>query len=290
MFASASMRWHLKKIARAGVTLSALTAPRIHVLRGRPRVRVLTYHRFGHTSRDPFCVSPEHFNQQMGHLAARGLAISLDQFERFLAGKLPLPDGAVLVTIDDGFRCTYEHALPILQRWSVPAVAFITPSLIEQTSSGGGWRGQHQPASSYCSWDELRALEAAGVRIGSHAWTHRSLGRMDHTEVEDQVSRSRDTLERHLRQPVRAFAYPFGTRADFNALTKTLLKRSGYAFAFTSQHGAISAGADALELPRIKVEGGEARWIFRALVQGGLDNWRWIDRALWRLQAVDHGN
>jgi hypothetical protein len=65
-----------------------------------------------------------------------------------------------------------------------------------------------------------------------------------------------------------------------------VLSQAGYRTAFTSQHGALRPGLDLLSLPRIKVEGGEPQWIFRALCQGGLDKWRWVDSALWRMQQA----
>jgi hypothetical protein len=88
-----------------------------------------------------------------------------------------------------------------------------------------------------------------------------------------------------LGTPVTSFAYPFGTRADYNEATAALLREAGYTCAFTSQHGAIAPGADPLTLPRVKVEGGEGMWMFQSLTRGGLDGWRWIDRTLWSLQA-----
>ena len=51
-------------------------------------------------------------------------------------------------------------------------------------------------------------------------------------------------------------------------------------------HGAIAPGADPLTLPRVKIEGGEGLWMFRAIVDGGLDAWRWVDRFMWRLQEA----
>jgi hypothetical protein len=111
------------------------------------------------------------------------------------------------------------------------------------------------------------------------------MGKLSVSEVADEVGRSRDVLQQKLGQRVGSFAYPFGTRADFNQSTADILKCNGYTCAFTSQHGAVYSGMEPFSLPRVKVEGGEALWLFRLLVQGGLDGWRWIDKSLWRIQA-----
>jgi peptidoglycan/xylan/chitin deacetylase (PgdA/CDA1 family) len=116
------------------------------------------------------------------------------------------------------------------------------------------------------------------VTIGSHGLTHRSLGAMGPAEIHDEAARSRDTLQARLGCRITSFAYPYGTRADFNTTTANILAAAGYTTAFTSQHGRIIPSADPLELPRIKVEGGEGPWMFRLLCRGATDGWRWVDR------------
>ncbi len=134
--------------------------------------------------------------------------------------------------------------------------------------------------------EELQRLAASGATIGSHAFTHRSLARLPSDTQRAEAEQSRAVLEGLTRRPVTAFAYPFGTRADYDDATSAALRAAGYRFAFTSQHGAVLPGSDRLRLPRVKVEGGESLWMFRAIVHGAMDGWRWVDRWLWRLQAT----
>jgi hypothetical protein len=120
------VRWQLKKISRKSVALFSHATgciPRLNSNLADTRVRVLTYHRFGTAARDPFCVAPGAFEAQIAYLADRKLVISLTQFEEFIAGRGSLPQGAVLITVDDGFRSLYLTALPILRHYDVPAVA-----------------------------------------------------------------------------------------------------------------------------------------------------------------------
>ena len=243
-------------------------------------LRVLTYHRFGDVKHDPFCVSPEDFDAQMAFLARHQLAVSLTQLEKILAGNAPSASNAVLVTIDDGHLSTWSIAMPILKKYRIPAVAFVTPNMI----------GDRQPADSaipegYAGWLELEEMLANGIEVASHSLSHRSLGAMHADEVRDEAILSKAALEDRLGISVRAFAYPYGTLADFNPLTAEILQDSGYAVAFTSQHGVVTSGADPLELPRIKIEGGEPLWMFRLATRGALDQWKWVDRTLWRLQS-----
>jgi peptidoglycan/xylan/chitin deacetylase (PgdA/CDA1 family) len=221
----------------------------------------------------------------MAWLADRRLAVSTADLEAFVAGQKPLAAGSVTVTIDDGCPSVYFAALPVLRRHRIPAVVFLPAGELVAEAAPAAPITDASPGARI-TWKQLDALLEAGLTVGSHSLTHRSLGRMSATEAREQIERSREMLERHTGQSVTTFAYPFGTRADYSPVTAKLLRDAGYRLAFTSQHGAIEAGADPFELPRVKVEGGEGWWMFRGLLAGGMDSWRWVDRTLWRLQAA----
>ena len=281
------VRWHLKKLARKSLAVTSTASAAATPGRGdhAEGVRVLTYHRFGNSRRDPFCVRTEDFACQMELLARLQIAVSLRDVEGFLGGRGALVDGAILVTIDDGCPSMYANALPILQRYRIPAVAFIPAGELTTNGSSPGTAEDEDPEARM-SWHDLDAMVRAGVTVGSHGWTHASLARMPLETAREHAIRSREAIERHTGQVVSAFAYPFGTRADYNEATGDVLRDAGYACAFTSRHGTVRSGAGPFDLPRVKVEGGEALWLFRMLIRGGLDGWEWVDRVLWRLQAA----
>lgn len=278
-----SVRWYVKKSARLvcnyGTGFRGVRALR-RGLRDGPVARVLTYHRFGAAARDPFCVRPADFAAQVKLLADEGRAISLQQLQRFVAGEDAIPDDACLITIDDGLLSTLTEALPVLEHYKVPAVAYVSAALV----------GRDAPAidaERYLSWDELREVAASGlVAIGSHAHTHRSMGLMPLADARVEMTESRRALSENLDTDIPSFAYPFGTRSDFNAATDQALAEAGYAIAFSSIHGVVRTGMAPLSLPRIKVEGGESLQMFATLSRGGMDAWAAVDNTLWRLQRV----
>ena len=280
------LRWYIKKLARVSVALLSWGSGVVALRRwlGRePQVRVLMYHRFRDAPYDPFSVSVTEFTRQMAWLAQQRLAISLDDLQAFLAGDQDVPDGAVLVTVDDGYRDLWTQAVPILQRFDIPAVAFIPTAEVGDLASDG------LPDAQRLTWNEVCALPRYGVTVGSHAREHQSLGSLGRDQVYFQADQSRRELEDHLHTPVASFAYPFGTRADYNETTEEVVGNAGYRYTFTAQHGAIQAGAATYGLPRVKVEGGEGLWMFKLLVKGGLDAWGWLDRFLWRWQQSEAG-
>ena len=79
---------------------------------GYQTVPILCYHRFGNRW-GKLAVTPAAFEAQMEYLARNGYSvISLKQLARFLDGKEALPPKSVVITIDDGYRSTYDIAFP----------------------------------------------------------------------------------------------------------------------------------------------------------------------------------
>ncbi|MBL8268388.1 polysaccharide deacetylase family protein [Steroidobacter sp.] len=123
-------------------------------LKLRDRAVALTYHRVlpAAAQADSFStgaivVTPATFRRHMQLLRRAFNPLTADQFAAALAaGKLP--PRACIVTFDDGWLDNLEHALPILQECSVPAVLFIATDYI---------------GTDRCFWQETlaRALFAA---------------------------------------------------------------------------------------------------------------------------------
>ena len=275
-------RWVAKKIARTAMAIGAWASGALALherMRIGPEVRVLTYHRFGDAVRDPFRVSAAAFEAHVRHLAEHRLALSLAELEQFLRGELAPEPGAALVTIDDGSVSVHRVALPILRHHGVPAVLFTVAGAV------GTGRGPHGRAPERTlDWDELAELGAAGVEIQSHSMTHRSMTKIDPAEAAEEAHASKTLLEARLGREVSSFAYPYGTRADFDETTARILMEAGYRTVFTAQHGPVLLGDDPSRLHRVKIEGGEPTAVFPLVLRGGLDAWGHIDRALSRLQ------
>lgn len=275
-------RWLVKKAARAAVMLGSTTVNTL--LRSskahRTTVRVLTYHRFGKATRDPWCVDASTFEEQMRWLGEKQLAVSLDEVLRFARGEIDLADGSVLITMDDGFSSVATVAGPIMKRYGIPGVAYITTSLVnsDNTTADG---------ERYLTWEQVARLPEYGLVVGSHAHTHSSLGKMRIEDAAYEGANSKTLLEANTGLRIESFAYPFGMRPDESPATARALNEAGYSSVFIAQHGVIRKGSDILRLPRVKVEGGENAWMFRAICEGGMDAWKLFDDTLWRLQRPE---
>lgn len=102
--------------------------------------------------------------------------------------------------------------------------------------------------------DELQRLaDGELIGIGAHTITHPVLGRLPTKDQRAEVEGSKQALEEMLAQPVSSFAYPYGTQADFDETTVTLVRGAGFRHAWVSTPGRLDSGADPLRLPRFLV-------------------------------------
>lgn len=95
---------------------------------------VLIYHRVARLETDPqlLAVSPGNFEAQVKHLSENYNVISLRQLVDGLSRR-EVPPGSVAITFDDGYRDNLYQAKPILEKYRVPAVVFITGDRIGST-------------------------------------------------------------------------------------------------------------------------------------------------------------
>ncbi len=77
-------------------------------------------------------------------------------------------------------------------------------------------------------WDEVRALQAAGVEIGAHGATHAILTRVERARAVAEIQESRRRIEQELGTAPLAFAYPNG---DASPVLAQAVKDAGFSLA-----------------------------------------------------------
>ncbi len=129
---------------------------------GYQTIPILCYHRFGVKS-TKLNVAPAAFEAQMEYLARNGYTvIPLKRLLRFLEGKEPLPAKTVAITIDDGYRSTYEIAYPILKKFGFAATVFLYTDFVG--------------ASDALTWPQMKEMMASGlIEIQPHSKSHANL-------------------------------------------------------------------------------------------------------------------
>jgi len=172
------------------------------------RLPILTYHSLDDCG-SVLSTSPAAFARHLQTLRESGAnVLSLrDGAERLRRGDLP--DRALVITFDDGFRTVLEHGLPLLSRHGFTATVFVVSGYVGQTNS---WPSQpaYLHRQRLLDWPEIRQLAAAGIDIGAHSRTHPHLPGLSGAEIEAEIVESRKEIEDQIGERVDSFAYPYG--------------------------------------------------------------------------------
>jgi peptidoglycan/xylan/chitin deacetylase (PgdA/CDA1 family) len=117
-------------------------------------------------------------------------------------------------------------------------------------------------------------LNTAGIEFGSHTVTHPKLKELGPAAVEEELRRSKETIEDKLGAEAASFSYPFAfpeTMRPFVAAIKDTLLQCGYKIGVSTAIGAATAADDRFFLPRLPVNLSDDLRLFRAKLEGGYD-------------------
>lgn len=241
------------------------------------------------------------FARQMRWLAANYDVIPLQRFVDRTAARESLR-GTAVVTFDDAYAGVFEHAWPLLRELHLPATVFVVaeapgtdadfwwdhPEVLRAWSDARRQRwltalrgdgaaivaslglngGAARRAPRSCRpamWQTIADAARAGLAIGAHSATHRSLPTLGRIDLEREVVQSRETIARHTGTIPDCFAYPYGL---WNEHVREVVRSSGYRAAFTLDQGHNAGRADLWALRRLNVPAGISDAAFDAWTAG----------------------
>lgn len=237
------------------------------------RAAILMYHILdaSYSEREAkYCLLPERFAEQMAWISDNCNPITLDQLLAAQEGKARLPDNAVAVTFDDGFATTFEHAMPVLEKYCVPATMYIVANRIGGDNDWMHSRGM--PKRTLMDASQIREMDAAGIDIGSHTLNHARLSETPEDQMQQEIAESKTCLEGLLTKSVRHFAYPYGL---YNETARNLVEQAGYVSACSTRSGFNNATTDCYLLRRIEVFGSDKLWHFKQKLKFGTNDAAW---------------
>ena len=213
---------------------------------GYQLVPVLCYHRFAEHCKSRLCMPASIFRAQLDYLKQNGYrTIGLADLENFLNFRGAVPEKAVVITIDDGYRSGYDVAYPLLLQYGFKAIFFVYTDFVGATASA-------------VTWEMLREMQANGFDIGSHTLSHCDLTKPKqgetpdafHRRIEGEIIESKRVIDAKLAGETIALAYPYG---EFNPTVLQMTARAGYRLAFTARRGGNAFFADPLALERDQI-------------------------------------
>jgi peptidoglycan/xylan/chitin deacetylase (PgdA/CDA1 family) len=214
---------------------------------------VLMYHRIaqdGPEALSPWRLSPAAFEAQLKFLKQAGFTtITSAKLGAAMRGERPLPPRPVMLTFDDAYSDFGACAFPLLRRYGMTAELFVVAGKV---GGAADWDEAYGPPAPLMGWDEIVALERAGIAIGSHMMTHPHATGLDDESLIREGALSRFTLEARLDRPVTSLALPFG---DHDGRVVEALTLCGYRHIYTCEEAIASSGGDPLRIPRFNVAG-----------------------------------
>lgn len=151
----------------------------------------------------------------------RTLAVTIDD--------LPAPPGAVVSNDPAALAAVTKRLLSALAARSVPAVGFVNEGKLEVAGESAEQRAARV--------DLLRLWTAAGLELGNHTYSHRSLNRTPLEEFEADVVRGEPVTRALLAEKektLRYFRHPFlqvGLELDKRRAFEKFLAERGYTVA-----------------------------------------------------------
>ena len=197
---------------------------------GDRTLAILGFHKIGDPSPGGwetwFYIPEATFADQLRYLQENNWqVIDLATFLRGLTTPDSLPKRSALLTFDDGYRSMLTSALPVLRKFGYPSVLFVPTDFIGGTNS---FDADCEPEEPICDWDELRELERWGVSVQPHGASHRQFSELNLAQQEEELHRSKATLEAGLGKRVEVFSYPYGDDGVDSQVVKKALLQAGY--------------------------------------------------------------
>lgn len=198
-------------------------------------------------------IEKEKFEAQMKYLRDNG-------YKSILFSDLDkeLPDKAVIVSFDDGFRTVYENAAPIMKKYGIHGNIYLPTQYIGKDDH-------------FMTWNMVKELsENSFFEMQAHTHTHVDIRRLNEKSLQEEINQSDKMFQKELGMIPKAFCMPYGV---YNRKCISLLrKQSRYNYLLGSFYGHTKLkNATKKVLPRIGISNNDSIDVFGGKLQGKYD-------------------
>ncbi|MFK7976046.1 MAG: polysaccharide deacetylase family protein [Halioglobus sp.] len=224
---------------------------------------ILCYHQFTAAAKasHQLELAASVFEQQLLHLIENEYEfLSFAQVEGILNRGQPIPEKAVVITVDDGYRSVYTVAWPILKRYQIPATLFIYTDFIG--------------APAALTWSQINEMKASGfIEIESHGKSHSSLSILPEdtneeaykARLNEEMLGTKRVFKKRLGEAPRFLSYPYG---NSSVLAAQAAQTAAIELAATVTRGDNTTFADPYLLHRTMVYDSHSLADFKKMLRG----------------------
>lgn len=197
--------------------------------------------------------------------------VSLGQLNEYVKLGTPLPAKPILITFDDGERSFLTRVVPLLEKYSYPAVVNVIGSLADLYTENG----ETDDSYAYLNAADLKELsENPLVEIGCHTYgmhelgARRGMGKMQSESETDYCAALTDDYEKFTERTcpliggkTAILAYPYGICGD---TVRELARSFGFTVTLTCREkvNTLTVGGDLYELGRFNRPYGVSSSVF----------------------------
>ena len=237
------------------------------------------YHHINPHKGDMVTVTPEVFEGQMEYLYKSGYrTLKINELLDFISGKLTIKEKSVVVTFDDAWLDNYIYAFPVIKKYKINATIFVITDRTERASKNKTVIPASVPNHNeskllieknedyrvVLNWDIIKEMSDSGiVEIYSHTKSHARCDRLSKSELLEELSESKKTIEKRLGKPCPYLCWPYG---KYNETALRIAREAGYKAIFTTHHGIVKKDSDPFAIKRVVVKDSVAWFRKRMLI------------------------
>lgn len=231
------------------------------------KLRILMYHKVHINRRDYLTVDVPQLREQLLFLKKNYHFIKLSELTDHLQNGTALPENAVLVTFDDGYKSNYELAYPVFKELNIPFTVFLVSEFIGKKQLYDG------DLQDFMSAEQLSEMQDM-AEYGLHSTSHQDLMNLPENLWHSEIRKCIATLEAMPFPVQKCWAYTYG---NFPRNNDELIEKLNQAFVSNGVVCAFRIGNRINKLPiakpyyiqRIDIQGHKSMLSFRQKVRFG---------------------
>ena len=201
-------------------------------------IPVITYHHVSDNV-DNYArslVLPEiNFNAQLDYLVSNGVkTYTFFDLKEVTSGQKQADANAVILTFNGGYDDAYIAAQHLNGK-GLKGVFFVTTDKVGQ--------------EGYLDWRQIKKMRSWGMEIGSQGVNGANLAASTDFYITDELSRSKEIIEKELGETIISFAYSAGYTG--NVMEKA--QEAGYLFARSNDSGSRYSDKQLYQIPTLRV-------------------------------------
>lgn len=197
-------------------------------------VGILMYHSVGADVDLKLDLSIDKFISHMKYLSEHCNLITIDEYVRNIKCPKYYSDDTYVITFDDGFKTFIDNAMPVLERYRVPATIYVSTGFVcgdnvHPLSTNYSTFKSLLPPMSVADLINLSSNEL--ITLGAHSHFHRDYPGLSNEQISFDIDKLLKCFSIYLGDMPRHFAYP---RGRWSVRVESILKRSFESLALAS--------------------------------------------------------